>query len=116
MFTGLGADIHSGAEIAKTIGTNDLIYKSMIAHDTTLPKGSYYNIHSWDAFMALIAIYGEPSLAGCSLIKGKNFVDASTGANTFVADENGKDSYIVQQRSNGELGYEIDRILIKKSY
>ena len=116
VFTGLGRDIHSGAEIAKTIGTNDLLYKSIIAHDTTLPKGSYYNIRSWDAFMTLIAIYGEPSLAGCSLIKGKNFVDTSTGTNTFVADENGKDSYIVQQRSNGELGYEIDRILIKKSY
>jgi len=116
VFTGLGADIHSGAEIAKTIGTDDLLYKSIIAHDTTLRKGSYYNIHSWDAFMTLIAIYGEPSLAGCSLIKGKNFVDTSTGTNTFVADENGKDSYIVQQRSNGELGYEIDRILIKKSY
>ena len=116
VFTGLGADIHSGAEIAKTIGTDDLIYKSIIAHDTTLPKGSYYNIRSWDAFMTLIAIYGEPSLAGCSLIKGENSVDTSTGTNTFIADENGKDSYVVQHRSNKELGYEIDRILIKKSY
>ena len=62
---------------------DDWLYQTLCDH------GSKNGRSSWDPMLVLLALTGNAEKAGYLEVKGFARVDAETGENTFVKDENG---------------------------
>jgi hypothetical protein len=64
----------------------------------------------------LMGCLGDPEVAGYTVKVGTNAVDASTGANVFTEDENGKHRYVIMRHPSYYYQYQLNNILEKNAW
>ncbi|MCL2299025.1 MAG: hypothetical protein FWC27_02615 [Firmicutes bacterium] len=73
-------------------GRDDMLARALKDH------GSENGRHSWDPMLALLALAGEPEQAGYRAVYGQAKIDPADGKNTWIADENGSQRYVIKTR------------------
>lgn len=106
----LGSSVICGSTLKDTVGTDDLLYKIMVAHTSSYGQNG---CASHDAITTLLGVYGDTSVAGYGIVIGTNTFDTSDGTNTFVTSETGKHCYVVTHHSASHHAYEINDIITK---
>ena len=66
---------------------------------------------SWDPMLVLLAICGEPALAGYDTVRGTVQVSAVSGENTFQPNQNGLHTYVVKKYPDHYYSDWINRII-----
>lgn len=95
----VGASVISGSQLDK----NDHLHLALA--DYGGPNGR----SSWDPMTALLTLVGDEEKAGYTCVCGTASVDANTGKNYFVADENGAHKYVVKTKPDEYYAAEIDK-------
>ncbi len=85
-----GVDVITG----DNLGKDDILYRVLCDH------GSGNGRSSWDPMLCLMAIIGDESDAGYDVVCGTASVDIESGANHFLADNNGLHKYVVKKKDN----------------
>ena len=106
----LGGSVICGSTLKDTVGTDDLLYKIMVAHTSSYGQSG---CASHDAITTLLGVYGDTSVAGYGIAIGTNTFNVSDGTNTFVTSETGKHCYVVTHHSAEHHAYEINDIITK---
>lgn len=88
----------------------DLVADALYLHGTGVTGRA-----SWDGMAALAAIAPSVTAAGYTWVRGKNAVDA-LGANTFTANVNGRDMYLVKSSSDADFKTIINTLLVKSNW
>lgn len=107
-----------GFELGNQVFTADEMTLQLLPEES--PVASSYRLHasslantarpSWDMIAALYAIDGSYGLF--DIIRGENQISPEDGSNSFVADEDGKDAYLVSTKTSGELARLLNDRLI----
>ncbi len=96
------SDILTGGTIASP---EDPVARALRDHGS--PNGR----SSWDPMLVLLACVGDEEAAGYKVVKGRAFVDAVTGANSFIPDPQGPHGYVVKTKPDAYYQAAIDRIV-----
>ncbi|MBV4440198.1 phage tail-collar fiber domain-containing protein [Clostridium tyrobutyricum] len=100
-----GNTVISGSPL-KNYAPNDMVTKALADHGFSNGRSS------WDPMLTLLACYGDLETAGYDSKKGTVSVDSSTGANTFVFDDNGKHEYVRKMYSDSWYVNKINNIIM----
>lgn len=92
----VGNEVITGGEFL----SEDDILRDVLVDYWTSRKRTLQGRDSWDPMTALLAVIGNEEEAGYSVVRGKNYVDPTTGENTFAAFENGPHAYVVKKFDN----------------
>ena len=98
-----------GFEVGESVITGGELREDDWLYQTLCDHGSKNGRSSWDPMLVLLALTGNAEKAGYSEVKGFARVDAETGENTFVKDENGLHSYVVKKFDDGYYADEINK-------
>ncbi len=93
----IGFDVLTGSQLA------DGDPLKQVLRDHGSPDGRC----SWDPMTVLLALIGDPERAGYRTVRGTARVNADTGENTFIPDENGMHAYVVRTK---EIAFYRDAI------
>lgn len=113
-----------GVEVGTTVTAGDTVQTNWPAADDLLSQALVdYNVShgnpvgsgraSWDPMLVLLACLGDPHVANYTPVYGTNTLNQSTGANTFIANTNGKHRYIVKRRTDNWYKLTLNNILNK---
>lgn len=106
----IGHQVITGDTLVDTTGTDDLLYKSLVAHGH--PDGR----DSFDPMNTLLACIGDAEKAGYNLTRGMNVVDPSTGANTFTANSTGNHYYVTMRYPATWYKWAINTVIEKRAW
>ncbi|MBE6885280.1 MAG: hypothetical protein E7487_11875 [Ruminococcaceae bacterium] len=95
----IGATVISGTNLKKT----DPLHLAFCDHGS--PNGR----SSWDPMLCLLATIGNEKEAGYQVVRGKASVDAITGENWFIQEENGLHSYVVKAFQDSYYEDEVNK-------
>lgn len=101
----LGFEVGESVITGGGLPEGDPLRQILIDHGT--PAGRC----SWDPMLALLAVIGDERAAGYGAVRGRARVDAQSGKNTFVPDENGSHSYVVKEQPDAFYRQSIDAVI-----
>jgi len=110
--------VYNGYEIGELISTGDNLIGQEATNLVALAlqlSGAATGRPSWDPMAMLYAIAPSLTAAGFTRIRGKNAVDA-LGANTFTANVNGRDMYLVKASSDATFKTIINTLLQRSAW
>lgn len=100
----VGHSVLSGGNINDP---DDLLYQAMAV------MGFADGRSSWDPMLCLMACIGDEASAGYSTVRGIASVNADTGENAFIKDDNGKHIYVKKLFEDEYYAKQINEILSK---
>ncbi len=74
------------------------------------------NRSSWGAMNTLLAVLGEPTIAGYTTVEGTISVNPTTGANTFAASAGGPHRYVVKVSADATFQAIIQQLARKDKW
>ena len=100
--TFLGYEVGESVKTGSHLADGDLLKQVMIDH------GSVNGRSSWDPMLILLAIIGDPEMAGYSCVYGHARVDETDGSNYFTKDEHGPHRFVIKKYDDSYYANAID--------
>lgn len=109
----VGNTVLVGNTIKDTIGTNDLIYKSLLAHGGTSEANNGRS--AWDPMLVLMALYDDFNASGYTATSG-NVIVTDDGSSSFDVNSTGMHKYVTKKYSDEWYQYQLNSIIEKKCW
>ncbi len=105
-----------GWETAATVFSGDILKTSCNWQDDLKDilhhHGAEDGRPSWDPLLVYLACVGDETRAGFRTVRGRAFVDETTGCSRFAEDPGGRHCYVVKMNTDAQYGETLNRLIL----
>lgn len=105
----VGVSVISGGNLRGLQATN-IVAQALLDHGS--PNGR----SSWDPMSMLLQFVASPAQGGYTTVRGSNAVNASTGANVFTPNANGRDVYTIKALPDAVYAAKMNALLLPENW